>query len=190
LGFQARWLNLDPEKRGSLFLRHELRDRLKLRRSLKSSGSEDVRTKASGFIEKLASTTDFDRSWRTWWSEESNIERLAKTMGLSAQYDLLYRPLCWFVHSSPFANAYYLREKEKSILFDCQPAEPSMKDRDFAEMLFSSAPIGLVEVLAMVDTVYDLKRQQQFDRIGRTLKSYEEELQRAAHDREDASASR
>jgi len=65
-----------------------------------------------------------------------------------------------------------------------------MKDRDFAEMLFSSAPIGLVEVLAMVDTVYDLKRQQQFDRIGRTLKSYEEELQRAAHDREDASASR
>jgi uncharacterized protein DUF5677 len=190
LGFQARWLNLDPERRGPLFLRHELRDRLKLLRSLKSSGSKEVQTKAGAFLEKLASTTDFDKSWRTWWSEESNIERLAKEMGLSPQYDLLYRPLCWFVHSSPFANAYYLREEEGRVLFDCQPAEPALKDRGFAEMLFSSAPIGLLEVLAAVDTVYELKRQEQFDRIGRTLKSYEEELQRVAHDRQKASLSR
>lgn len=179
LGFQARWLNLDPEHRGALFLRHEFRDRLKLLRSLKSSGSKEVRTKAGGFLEKLACTMDFDKSWRTWWSEESNIERLAKEMGLSPQYDLLYRPLCWFVHSSPFANAYYLREEHGRVLFDSQPARPSSKDRDFAEMLFSSAPIGLLEVLAAVDTVYELKRQKEFDRIGRTLKSYEEELQRA-----------
>jgi hypothetical protein len=46
-------------------------------------------------------------------------------------------------------------------------------------MLFSSAPIGLLEVLAAVDTVYELKRQKQIDRIGRTLRSYEKELQRA-----------
>ncbi len=179
LGFQARWLNLDPERRGVLFLRHELRDRVRLLRGLKSSGSEEIRPKAGAFLDRFASGSG--KSWRTWWSQESNIERLAKEMGLSPQYDLLYRPLSWFVHSSPFANAYFLREERGRICFDSQPSQPHSKNQDFAEMLFSSAPLGLLEVMAAVDTVYELKRQKQFDRIGRTLKAYEQkQLQRAA----------
>ena len=115
LGFQARWLNQNPERAGRLFLRHELRDRLKLLRGLRSSASAEIRIKAVAFLEKLNSASDFDRSWQNWWSKESNVAKLAQEVDLSPTYDLLYRPLCWFVHSSPFANAYYLREKGGNI---------------------------------------------------------------------------
>jgi hypothetical protein len=95
--------------------------------------------------------------------------------------------LCWFVHSSPFANAYYLREKGKDIVFDCRPDGPSSKDREFAEMLFSSAAIGILDVLAAVDTVFALGRQSGFDRVGVILKNYHEELSRLAENRRKAS---
>jgi hypothetical protein len=99
-------------------------------------------------------------------------------MGLSPTYDLLYRPLCWFVHSSPFANAYYLREKGEYIIFDCRPARPASKDRAFADMLFSSATIGFLDVLAAVDTVFALGRQSEFDRTGAILRDYHQALMR------------
>ncbi|HVB78328.1 MAG TPA: DUF5677 domain-containing protein [Candidatus Binataceae bacterium] len=187
LGFQARWLNQNPERAGRLFLRHELRDRLKLLRGLKSSASPEIRIKAVAFLEKLNSGSDFDRSWRNWWSKESNVEKLAKEMDLSPTYDLLYRPLCWFVHSSPFANAYYLREKGEHIVFDCRPDRPSPKDSGFAEMLFSSAPIGFLDVLAAVDTVFVLGRQSEFDRVGVILKNYHQELSEMTENRRKAS---
>jgi len=135
----------------------------------------------------LNSATNFDRSWRNWWSKESNVEKLAKEMGLTPTYDLLYRPLCWFVHSSPFANAYYLREEGDDIVFDCIPHRPPLKDRDFAEMLFSSAPIGLMDVLAAVDTVFALGRQVEFDRVGATLKHYHEKLSEVSESRRKVS---
>jgi hypothetical protein len=183
LSFQARWLNKNPERAGRLFLQHEMRDRLKLLRGLKSSASAETKVRATAFLEKLNSAPNFDRSWRNWWSKESNIEKLAKEMGLSPTYDLLYRPLCWFVHSSPFANAYYLREKGEDILFDCIPQRPTAKDRAFAEMLFSSAPIGFMDVLAAVDTVFALGRQSEFNRVGAILKNYHEELVQVSENR-------
>jgi hypothetical protein len=183
LSFQARWLNKNPERAGRLFLQHEMRDRLKLLRGLKSSASAETKVKAVAFLEKLNSATSFDRSWRNWWSKESNIEKLAKELDLSPMYDLLYRPLCWFVHSSPFANAYYLREEGENIVFDCMPSKPAPKDRGFAEMLFSSAPIGLLDVLAAVDTVFALGRQTEFDRVGIILKNYHEESRQMSENR-------
>jgi hypothetical protein len=176
LGFQARWLNQNPDSAGRLFLRHEQRDRLKLLRGLKASASEEIRRKAVAYLGRFDS--NFDKSWRNWWSKESNVEKLAKEMGLSPTYDLLYRPLCWFVHSSPFANAYYLREKGEYIIFDCRPARPASKDRAFADMLLSSATIGFLDVLAAVDTVFALGRQSEFDRTGAILRDYHQALMR------------
>jgi len=80
-----------------------------------AGASAEIRIKAVAFLEKLNSASDFDRSWQNWWSKESNVAKLAQEVDLSPTYDLLYRPLCWFVHSSPFANAYYLREKGGNI---------------------------------------------------------------------------
>ena len=176
LGFQARWLNQNPDSAGRLFLQHEQRDRLKLLRGLGASASEEIKLKAVAYLESLRPDANFDKSWRNWWSKESNVEKLAKEMGLSPTYDLLYRPLCWFVHSSPFANAYYLHEKGDYITFDCRPARPVAKDRAFADMLFSSATIGFLDVLAAVDTVFTLGRQSEFDRIGVILRNYHQAL--------------
>jgi hypothetical protein len=39
-------------------------------------------------------------------------------------------------------------------------------------MLFSSVPIGLLEVLAAVDTAFELKRQPEFDLIKLTLDAW------------------
>jgi hypothetical protein len=171
LGFQARWLNLDPEPRGELFVRHVSRDQFKLLTNLSSSGSKDVQVKASAHIKQIGSAAKID-NWRSWWAKDGTIEKLAKDLDLSPMYDLLYRQLCWFVHSAPFGNAYYLREEAGRIVFDSRPSAPASKDKVFAEMLFLSVPIGLFEVLALVDTVYDLKRQAEFDRIKATLDAW------------------
>jgi Family of unknown function (DUF5677) len=178
LGFQARWLNQNPNSAGRLFLQHERRDRLKLLRGLKASASEETKLKAVAHLESLKRDGNFDKSWRSWWSKESNIEKLAEEMGLSPTYDLLYRPLCWFVHSSPFATAYYLLEKGEHIRFDCRPTRPASKDKAFADMLLSSATIGFMDVLAAVDTVFALGRQPEFDRIGVILRDYHQALKR------------
>jgi hypothetical protein len=171
LGFQARWLNLDPDPRSALFVRHELRDRFKLLKGLESSGSKNVRIEASDVLTKLSSATTIEK-WPNWWAKNSNIDALAKELGLSVMYDLVYRPLCWFVHSAPFGNAYYLREEGGRIIFDSHASAPASKDERYAEMLFSSVPIGLLEVLAAVDTAFELKRQPEFDLIKLTLDAW------------------
>lgn len=183
LGFQARWLNLKPDSAGQLFVRHELRDGRKFLQALKASGSNEIKIKAAASLERLSSADDLDQSWRSWWSKEGNIEKLTSEMEISPTYDLFYRPLCWFVHSSPFANAYYLREQNGNVDFDCRQGAASPDDGGFAEMLFSAAPVGLLEVLAAADTVFVLGRQHEFDRVGATLKSYQEKLSRQAENR-------
>ena len=81
-------------------------------------------------------------------------------MGLSPMYDLLYRPMCWFVHSAPIVYRQYLRESGTRLLFDSQPSHPAEDDQlAMARKLFSAVPISLIEVLALVDTVYALGRQ-------------------------------
>jgi len=51
--------------------------------------------------------------------------------------------------------------------------QPSSKDKGFAEMLFSSAPTGFIEVLAAVDTIFELGRQSTFDRFAEILKRWD-----------------
>ncbi len=176
LGFQARWLKLDLPNRAELLIRHELRDRRKLLRSLERSASTDVRDKAAVSLEELdtllQATGAGNQAWQNWWSEDGNVYKLAKDMGLAPVYDLLYRPLCWFVHSSPFGADYYLREDGDHTAFDCRPGAPAVKDKGFVEMLLSSLPTGLIEVLAVVDTAYDLGRQSEFDQIERAMRAF------------------
>jgi hypothetical protein len=94
---------------------------------------------------------------------------LARDVGLIPTYDLLYRNLSWFVHSAPFAAAYYLRDEGDRVEFECWPAQPTASDGSFVEVLMMSLPLGLIEALAVTDTAYNLGRQLDFD--GLYLKS-------------------
>lgn len=179
LGFQTRWLNLDLPNRAELLIRHELRDRRKLLQGLKISASIDFRDKAAVSLvelDKVLQATGADQAWRNWWSEDGNVPKLAEDMGLAPVYDILYRQLCWFVHSSPFGAAYYLREDGDRTAYDCRPAPPAVKDRGFVEILFTSLPIGLNEALAVADSAYNLQRQPEFDDIKRTMDAHVQEM--------------
>jgi hypothetical protein len=123
-----------------------------------------VRLKADAFLKRLNAATSIEK-WKNWWEKENNIEQLAKLMGLSPMYDLLYRPLCWFVHSAPVGNAYYLREDDGLIAFESRPGAPAAKDKAFAEGLLLAVPVGLLELLAVTDTVFELERQAEFNQI-------------------------
>ncbi len=173
LCFQARWLDKDPETAGKLFLRGAERDRIKLLKNLTVTGDEETRIQADSFLKELRSSTDTDSSWRNWWGSESNIEKLANETGYARVYGLQYRQLCWFVHSSPITIRYYLGLQEKPLP-DCKPSTPPQSHQGLTETFFSAAPGALMDVLAVVDNVFKLNLQSDFDRIGHAFRKFNE----------------
>jgi len=175
LGFRARWFSKDPELASELFVTGLRRDRLKLLRTLTVSGDNEVRAEADALLKELRTAENIDTTWRNWWADESNIEKLAGSINYQRVYNLQYRHLSWFVHSSPIAEKYYVREASPgtlSVLIDCKPDPPSREHREFAETLLSSGAAGMMDVLAMVDTVFELGGQAQFDRLEATFRTY------------------
>jgi uncharacterized protein DUF5677 len=164
LSFQARWLDKDPDTAGKLFLRGAERDRIKLMKNLRLNGDEETRAEADAVLRELFSSNDIDASWRNWWGSESNIEKLAKEAGYARVYGLQYRQLCWFVHSSPITIRYYLGDEEKPLPH-CKPSAPPQRHQGLAETFFSAAPGALMDVLAVVDNVFKLNLQTDFDRV-------------------------
>jgi hypothetical protein len=168
LGYQARWLNFELENRARLFIQHELRDRRKLLNAFKISASADTQEKAAAAFRELDDLVEqiigSNKSQRNWWGADSSVEKLAQETDLSS-YNLHYRPLSWFVHSSPVAVAYYLDEDGSEVTFHCDPADPVEKDEETAQWLFHSLPLGLRDVMELADSAYDLKLQPEFDQI-------------------------
>jgi hypothetical protein len=173
LSFQARWLDKVPETAGKLFLRGAERDRIKLMKNLQLNGDEETRAQADAVLRGLLSSNDIDASWRNWWSSESNIEKLANEAGSTRVYGLQYRQLSWFVHSSPITIRYYLGGEEKPLP-DCKPSTPPERDQGLAETFLSAAPGGLMDVLAVVDNVFKLNLQKDFDRVGPAFQRFNE----------------
>ena len=50
-------------------------------KNLKFTGDEETEIQADAFLKELLSSTDIDVSWRNWWGDESNIEKLANQVG-------------------------------------------------------------------------------------------------------------
>jgi hypothetical protein len=171
LALQAKWFSSDPSQATDLFVTAEMRDRLKLLRNVSRGATDDsdgreIREAADSLFRMMSDTTKVDLSWRNWWSDDGNVERLAGEVGMKRVYELQYRQLCWFVHSSPFSINYY------DLALDLGEADPGPKHLEFAELLFSSAPANLMEVLAVTDTIFNLNRQKEFDAIGQLLLNY------------------
>lgn len=176
LDFQARWLDKDPEAAAKLFVGGADRDRVKLMKNLKFTGDEKTKILADTFLKELLSSTDIDVSWHNWWGDESNIEKLANQVGYARVYGLQYRQLCWFVHSSPITIRYYLNgdELRETISPDCKPSTPSKRDQKLAETFFSAVPGAVMDVMAVVDNVFKLNLQKEFDRVGRAFQKFNE----------------
>jgi len=162
LDFQARWLDKDRERAAIRFLAGSERDRIKIFRSLLAAGDESTSIQASAMLEQLIPNASVEAKWRTWWAKESNIEALARDVDCSKVYELQYRPLCWFVHSSPISVRYYVAadENRQRLLIDCTTNSPSIEDSAVAQLFFSASIYAFMDVLAVVDNVHSLARQK------------------------------
>lgn len=165
LSFQVRLFKKDPDNAAKLFARGEEHERIKVLKTLVSFGDEDTKDSADAVLKEALSSMGLDDAWHHWWADESNIKKLAGEIGSALAYEFQYRPLSWFVHSSPITIRYFFEERGDGWVFDFDPSPPPAKTEGFAETLFSAAPSALVDVLAAVDSIYDLKLQKDFDRL-------------------------
>jgi uncharacterized protein DUF5677 len=171
LMFQAMWLSRDSESAAILFLRGEERERRKLLDNLSRHGAQEIRGKVDRFSRELSKTGDIDLAWRNWWNKAGNIEQLARELGsaLERTYQLKYRPMSWFIHSSPFSIKYFVPPEREDFAIEWGSAKPGKEDEAFAEMLFSAAHEGLLNIMAVTDTIYALERQADFHLVAAAL---------------------
>lgn len=174
LSFQAKWLSKDAEPRARLFVKGIEHGRLRLLNALSKGGGE-TGIEADALSQALKASEDIEKAWRHWWADESNIEQLAREVDYERVYDLQYRHLSWFVHSAPIAEKYYVSEelagRVLSISVDCGPTD-SGEHREFAELLMSAGASALADVLAVVDSIFQLERQSDFDRLLDAFKKF------------------
>src|SRR5229473_2835152 len=174
LMFQAMWLSRDSESAATLFLRGEERERRKLLNNLSRHGAQEIRGKVDLLSRELSKTGDIDLAWHNWWSKGGNIEQLARESGPAVErtYQLKYRPMSWFIHSSPFSIKYFMPPEREEFAIEWSPAKPEKEDEAFAEMLFSAADEGLFNIMAVADTIYALERRPDFERVAAALMKF------------------
>lgn len=173
LDFQARWLDKDPQTASKLFLRGVELDHVRVMKNLKLAGDEKTRVQAEALLKELERSNDVNKSWNHWWAKESSVRKLAAQIGCDRLYFLQYHTLSWFVHSVPVTIRYYLTD-ERTPSPDCSPSLPNKRDHGFAQTLLSAAPGALMAVLAVVDNIFDLKLQADFDRVGHAFQNFNE----------------
>jgi hypothetical protein len=169
--FHALRLEQDLDARAILFLKGAERERRKLLDNLSRHGAKEIHGKVDQLLRDLSRTEDIDLAWRNWWTKSGNIEQLSRKLGRPVEltYQIKYRPMSWFIHSSPFSMKYFTPRVPEEFAPEEILAEPELSDEKFIEMLFSAAHEGLFNILAITDSIYALGRQSDFDPVKATL---------------------
>ena len=162
IALQAMYFRSEPDRYADEFFAHETLQRNILFKDMAEyTDSNEIRSEIQKFFaEQNLDPAAFKRQ-RNWWGNGSIwdlVEEIRKQniyVGAENVYRSQYVSLSMLVHGTPFARRYYVVQRADSTLIDWRPSTAtSFVRNDSAEMILTSAPTGLLDVIEVLAEIW------------------------------------
>jgi hypothetical protein len=116
------------------------------------------------------------KKWKNWWGQGDSIWELVSEIKAQNTYRSQYGPLSFLVHTTPAALLWYIQfEDGRPAKIDWKGGPPSTKAYPMAETMLTSAPTGLLDVMAVLVQIFGFEHDADFKAARSALEAYNNE---------------
>jgi hypothetical protein len=163
-----------------LFFRHALRQISATFKGFVDYADPNLKITIEEFLKRPElNPSDFeseDEEWDNWWGKKGSIWTLASETKLKSLYNSQFVPLSNLVHGAPAVFNHYLSQQNEDRIEIDSKAEPlTSRVEALAEVMFTAAPTGLLDLLSVLAGIWGFNYETEFDAALRTLEAYKKE---------------
>jgi Family of unknown function (DUF5677) len=176
VALQARFFLKDPALYAQHFFAHAEKQKLDLFGRFAEFAEPAMKQEIEDYFTQLGVNKTKIQKWKNWWGQADSIWDLVAEIKAQNAYRSQYGPLSFLVHTTPAAFLWYIQVDDGQLAkIDWKGGPPSTKAYPMAETMLTSAPTGLLDVMAVLVQIFGFEHDADFEAARSALEAYNNE---------------